>query len=92
MPTTEKGKRGADSEQQGLQERNALIGGHVLRALGQPAALYRLEVRRLWDDHYRVNVFVGPDAAFASVAHSYFLVTDKDGAIVASTPNITRQY
>jgi hypothetical protein len=92
MPTTEKDKGAAGSEQPGSPERNALIGGHVLRILGQPPALYRLEVRRLWDDYYRVNVFVGPDAASASVAHSYFLATDKDGAVVASTPDITRRY
>jgi hypothetical protein len=51
-----------------------------------------LEVRSLWEDHYRVNVFVGPDAATSTIAHSYFLVTDKDGAVVASDPDIARRY
>jgi hypothetical protein len=51
-----------------------------------------VQVRSLWGDHYRVNVFVGPDPAMAKVAHSYFLVADGDGNILASTPTITRQY
>jgi hypothetical protein len=46
----------------------------------------------LWEDHYRVNVFVGVDAASAKVANSYFLVADIDGNILTSTPKITRQY
>jgi hypothetical protein len=79
----------------GKQERpqlEATIRGHVVHALGQPGDLQRVQVRSLWGDHYRVNVFVGPDAATAKVAHSYFLVADGDGNILASTPTITRQY
>jgi hypothetical protein len=50
------------------------------------------QVRPLWQDHYRVNVFIGADAASAKIAHSYFLVVNSDGNIIASTPKITRQY
>jgi hypothetical protein len=39
-----------------------------------------------------VNILVGLDAASAKVAHSYFLVADSDGNVLASTPKITRQY
>src|SRR5262245_48634373 len=53
--------------------RQALIGASVLRALGQPAGLHRVQVRPLWAAYYRVNVFVGPDIFTATVAHSYFL-------------------
>ena len=73
-------------------QQNAAIGGQVLRALGQPSDLHRVEVRSLWEDHYRVNVLVGLDAASVRVAHSYFLVTDGKGTIEAATPPITRQY
>ncbi len=73
-------------------QRKAIIGKHVMHTLGQPGNLYAVQVRDLWDDHYRVNVFVGVDAASAKVAHSYFLVADSDGNILASTPKITRQY
>jgi hypothetical protein len=70
----------------------AVIGGNVLRALGQPGTLLRVEVRPLWEDRYRVNVLVGLDAASVRVSDSFFLVTDGDGNILASTPTITRRY
>jgi hypothetical protein len=71
---------------------DALIGEQILHALGRPRALLRVQVRRLWEDHYRANVFVGADIASAQVAHSYFLVTDADGHITTSAPAITRLY
>src|SRR5882672_2335020 len=74
------------------QQRKVAIGQHVMHTLGKPGDLHAVQVRNLWDDHYRVNVFVGPDAASAKDAHSYFLVADSDGNILASTPKITRQY
>ncbi len=79
-------------EKQARQQRKAVIGQHVMHTLGQPGDLHTVQVRHLWEDHYRVNVFVGGDAASAKVAHSYFLVADRDGNILASTPKITRQY
>jgi hypothetical protein len=79
-------------KQQTRQQRKVAIGQHVMHTLGQPGNLYAVQVRDLWDDHYRVNVFVGVDAASAKVAHSYFLVADSNGNILASTPKITRQY
>ena len=46
----------------------------------------------LWDDTYRVNVFVGGDAATVKVAHSFFLKADRDGKILSSSPAITKKY
>jgi hypothetical protein len=71
---------------------SGLIGGKVLGLLGEPGGLHRVQVRPLWEGHYRVNVLVGPDAASTKVAHSYFLVADGDGNILGSTPRITKQY
>jgi hypothetical protein len=68
------------------------LGEQVLQQLGHPSGLHRVQVRKLWEDRYRVNIFVGVDAACATVAHSYFLVVDGDGKIVASNPKITRRY
>jgi hypothetical protein len=51
-----------------------------------------VQVRRLWGNRYRVNVFVGPDAATARIAHGYFVTVDPGGAIVASDPEIRRRY
>ena len=69
-----------------------MVGGHVLRLLGKPADLHKVQVRHLWEDHYRVNVLVGEDAACIKFAHSFCLVADDAGNILASTPQITRQY
>jgi hypothetical protein len=92
MPTKEQDKQQTDLAKEAHQQRSAFIVGQLMHALGRPAALFRVEVRPLWEDHYRVNVFLGADAGSTRVAQSYFLVTDEDGNILASTPKITRQY
>ena len=71
---------------------NVVIGEQVLFALGEPEGLHHVPVRRLWQDHRRVNVFVGADAACAKLAHSFFLVADQDAKIVPSTPTIRKEY
>ena len=91
MPTKEQDKQQKDLAKEAHRQRSAFIVGQLMHALGRPAALYRVEVRPLWEDHYRVNVLVGTDAASSRVAQSYFLVTDEDGNILASTPKITRR-
>jgi hypothetical protein len=70
---------------------DALLGEQVIHMLGKPAGLHKVQVRRLWEGGYRVNVLVGPDAASVKIAHSYFLKVDGDGNIVESTPKIIRQ-
>jgi hypothetical protein len=71
---------------------DALIGEQVMHALGAPPHLHKLQVRRLWADHYRVNVFVGDNAATAKVANSYFVKADGDGNIVEAHPKICKQF
>lgn len=92
MPTKEQGKQQAAQAKQTHEQRSSILVGQLLQALGRPAALYRVEIRHLWDDHYRANVFVGADAASTRVAHSFFLAVDEDGNILASAPEITRKY
>ena len=70
----------------------ARIGVHVLRALGQPAQFQTVQVRPLWDGHYRVNVLIGGNAASATVAHSYFVEADGAGNIVTTVPALARRY
>jgi len=77
---------------EGRRRAQARVGARVLQALGEPPGLHRVQVRRLGEESFRVNVFVGADAATAKVAHSYFLIADADGNITASTPIITKQY
>ena|SRR5690349_9812682 len=71
---------------------NAVIREQVMLALGKPDDLLAVAVRPLWNRFYRVNIFVGPDIAFARVAQSYFVEADADGKIATTTPKITRQY
>lgn len=82
----------ADFEAQAVQDLKAVIARQVMQQLGQPINLRRVEVRRLWDNRYRVNVFVGAESASATVPNSYFLVVDGEGDILTSTPEIKRQY
>ena len=86
QPTDQKDKQ---AQQQHL---SALVGTNVMHTLGQPGNLQRVQVRQLWEDHYRVNILVGADAASVTVAHSYFLVIDSKGGILDSTPKITKKY
>jgi len=92
MPTKEQGKQATGPAKQTHEQRSGVIIAQLLQQLGRPTALYRVEVRHLWEDHYRVNVFVGADAASTRIVRSYFLAADQVGNILASEPSITRQY
>ena len=70
----------------------ALIGKQVLHALGEPRNLLKVQVRPLWDGYYRVNVLVGVDDTCAKIPHSYFVVADGDGNVLAATPKIHKHY
>jgi hypothetical protein len=92
MATKPQEKQPAVAKKQDHREQDAVIGNRVIQALGHPPSLHQVQVRRLWGDHYRVNIFVGADAASARVAHSYFLAADGEGNISACNPTITKQY
>src|SRR5687768_14217517 len=92
MPVKQHDPQPADGEKRECPQLSALIARHVMHALGQPGDLHRVQVRRLWEDRYRVNVLVGTDALTTRVAHSYFLVTDGEGNISTSSPKITKRY
>jgi hypothetical protein len=79
-------------EQHALESAIALISKQVMHALGKPANLLTVQIRPLWENWYRANVFIGRDVTAASIAHSYFLKVDRDGNIVESKPKITKQY
>jgi hypothetical protein len=69
-----------------------LIREQVVQALGKPIDLRNVQIRKLWKNHYRVNVIVGANAGSVTVANSYFVVIDSDGGVIAATPKITKQY
>jgi hypothetical protein len=85
-------KQHADMEQHKTELLNVLIGKQVIHTLGEPGDLHKVQVRRLWEDHYRVNIFRGENALSAKIASSYFVEADSSGNIVASRPAITKQY
>jgi hypothetical protein len=70
----------------------ALIAEQVIHHLGEPTNLIQVQVRRLWEDRYRANVFVGAGVTSATIVNSYFLVCDSDGKIIEATPTIKKQY
>jgi hypothetical protein len=92
MTTKQQEKQPAVAVKQDHREQDAAIGNRVIKELGQPPSLHQVQVRHLWKDHYRVNVFVGVDAGSARVAHSYFLAADGEGNITDCNPKITKQY
>lgn len=92
MPAKEQGKQQAEAGKQTHEQRSGVIVAQLLQTLGRPTALYRVEVRHLWEEHYRANVLVGADATSLRVAHSFFLAADENGNILASAPDITKKY
>lgn len=71
---------------------NALIGRHVVRSLGSPGDLLKVQVRPLGSDRYRVNIVVGKNVNSSRIADSFFLTADADGNILSSSPEIVRAY
>lgn len=91
MRATEQGEQSADQAQQEGGPLGPLIGRRVLEALGPRGDGYRVQVRRLWEGHYRANLLTGESPASTRIAGSYFLEVGDDGSILASTPLIARQ-
>ena len=71
---------------------DSFIEEQIMHTLGKPSNLLKVQIKRLWENCYRVNVLIGGDAASVRIANSYFVKADSDGNIVVSTPKITKQY
>ncbi len=72
-------------------ERRVVLQRHVMQALGLQSEPQTVQVRRLWDNRYRVNVFIGKDVVSARIAYSYFLLVNPDGTIIEACPAIAKQ-
>jgi hypothetical protein len=92
MPKTKSREEDNGLGQHMREAHSALLQERVMHVLGLPTELLKVQVKPLWGDYYRVNVLVGPDAASAKVAHSYFLMADADANIITCTPKITKVY
>jgi hypothetical protein len=71
---------------------NDLIRKQVVRSLGSPDDLLKVQVQPIGGDRYRVNVFVGKDYTSGRISDSFFLTTDEEGTILTSSPEIIRMY
>jgi len=92
MAAKQQEKQTSNTEKTSRPPIATVIGKNVIRALGQPANLIRVQVRTLWGDYVRANVLVGPDTSSVKIAHSYFLSVDEGGNIVSAVPEIERKY
>jgi len=88
MPATQQRNQDRDLEQHKSETLQTLIEEQVIHRLGTPIGLRNVQVRRLWENRYRVNILVGESAVSAKIANSYFVKADSDGNIVDSSPEI----
>lgn len=82
----------ATREQLRQQELETAVGDGVIGRLGRPPGLHHVQSRKVFGNHYRVNVFVGDNSASTKVAHSFFLEADGGGEILLSNPALVRVY
>lgn len=71
---------------------NDVVRKQVVRSLGSPDGLLKVQVVPIGQDRYRVNVFVGKTVTSGRIADSFFLSTDEEGTILTSSPEIVRLY
>jgi len=81
----------ADERKRASNAIAARVGEKILLTLGRPSDLFEIQVKRLWDLAYRVNVFVG-SSFHATIQHSYFVQTTDAGDIVTAQPPVIRVY
>ena len=79
---------GAILDEAAGREPTDAVRDHVLRSLGGPATRLLVRVRPLWGNHFRVNVYAGLNGPEATIAHSYFVVTDESGEVLNTVPAI----
>jgi hypothetical protein len=92
MATKQQTKQQTEPGRLKHEQRSAEIGVEIIRLLGRPEGLRRVDVRELWDCHFRVNVVVGPNNAAPRLAHSFFVVTDEKGKVLSAEPKVDRLY
>jgi hypothetical protein len=88
LPTTDQTNR----DDQTGNTLNHFIAEQVIQSLGSPTDLFKVQVRPIGSERYRVNVVVGKDFTTARIVDSFFLTADDEGKILASSPEIARLY
>jgi hypothetical protein len=92
MPANKQREESKPVDKAKLDTLTDFIQQQVLQSLGKPRNLLKVQVNPVWDNHYRVNIFVGSDGASATIPNSFFLVVDTEGSVIAATPKIVKQY
>jgi hypothetical protein len=92
MPKTDKKQQHPNGDLPVPDAESSALKEQIIAALGKPANLLKVVARPLWQRCFRVNVFVGENAATAKIANSYFVEADPAGNILESNPKITKQY
>lgn len=66
----------------------------VLRQVGRPESMIRIDAKRTWGNHYRVNLYCSKDTGTSvrtvSITDSFFVTMTENGMV--SEPPITRKY
>ena len=81
----------ADKQQRASDVIAKRVGDNILLGLGRPSNLVHIQVKRLWESAYRVNVLIGV-LLDATIQHSYFVKTNEEGEIVTTNPRVKRIY
>ena len=92
MPANKQREESKPVDQAKLDTLIEFIQKQVLQSLGKPRDLLEVQVNPVWDNHYRVNIFVGTVGGSVTIPNSYFLVVDTQGSVIAATPKIVKQY
>lgn len=75
-------------------DQDRAIADRVLDRLGRPRDLFRVQVRSLWGNHFRVNVYreVGCTERIPRVEMTDSFFVTKEGPALLSQPAIERKY
>lgn len=92
MPTAEISDPDKEENQSPLAAQKTRIRSQVAKMLGNPVDLLKIRVHPVGSENFRVNVWAGKSYTAARVTDSFFLTTDGDGNVMASTPKIVRMY
>lgn len=89
--------QGINPSEEEAERMVTLIGGRILKRLGKPRYFYKVDVHHLWDNKWRVNVWIktiSEEGVGVVPSHSIsdsFFVTVKNNRI-STSPKIVKKY
>lgn len=79
----------ADEANVRLERILSKIRSQVVGTLGEQDCFQHIQVRRLWENRYRVNVLAGSSSLCVEILHSFFVISDDEGTILTSLPEMS---